>query len=251
MTLFEQAGPPGEAPPAPLAERLRPTSLAEVSGQEHLTGPDGALTRLLQAPTLGSMIFWGPPGSGKTTVARLIGAHALGRLRPGFGDPFRCRRAQEDLRRCEGPPRAGTGHAPVRGRDPPLQPGAAGFLPAGDGGRRGHADRRHHRKPVVRTERRASLESPRARLPGAHARGAGGSRRPRRAAPRQVPAGRRRGARGADRHGGRRRPRGADARRGSLARRPARTRPSTPVASSTWCSGARRSTTRGRTATTT
>ena len=74
MSLFDDARPTGEPPPPPLAERLRPTMLAEVSGQEHLTGPDGALTRLLQAPTLGSMIFWGPPGSGKTTVARLIGA---------------------------------------------------------------------------------------------------------------------------------------------------------------------------------
>ena len=74
MNLFDDREPEGEPPPAPLAERLRPRTLAEVSGQEHLTGPDGALTRLLKSPTLGSMIFWGPPGSGKTTVARLIGA---------------------------------------------------------------------------------------------------------------------------------------------------------------------------------
>jgi putative ATPase len=74
MSLLDDAGPKAEPPPAPLAERLRPTTLAEVSGQEHLTGPDGALTRLMAAPSLGSMIFWGPPGSGKTTVARLIGA---------------------------------------------------------------------------------------------------------------------------------------------------------------------------------
>ena len=74
MTLLDGLDPRPEPPPAPLAERLRPMSIAEVSGQEHLTGPDGALTRLLAAPSLGSMIFWGPPGSGKTTVARLIGA---------------------------------------------------------------------------------------------------------------------------------------------------------------------------------
>src|SRR6202167_1715987 len=74
MSLLDGLSPKAEPPPAPLAERLRPMTLAEVSGQEHLTGPNGALTRLLAAPSLGSMICWGPPGSGKTTVARLIGA---------------------------------------------------------------------------------------------------------------------------------------------------------------------------------
>src|SRR5271168_2880446 len=74
MSLLDDAGPKAEPPLSPLAERLRPMTLAEVSGQEYLTGPDGALTRLIAAPSLGSMIFWGPPGSGKTTVARLIGA---------------------------------------------------------------------------------------------------------------------------------------------------------------------------------
>jgi putative ATPase len=57
---------------APLADRLRPRTLAEVVGQEHLTGPEGAIGRMVAAGKLASMILWGPPGTGKTSIARLL-----------------------------------------------------------------------------------------------------------------------------------------------------------------------------------
>ncbi|MEJ0092017.1 MAG: replication-associated recombination protein A [Methylocella sp.] len=69
--LFAAAGLEKEAP-HPLADRLRPKTLAEVVGQDHLVGPEGALTRRIASGSLGSLIFWGPPGTGKTTVARLL-----------------------------------------------------------------------------------------------------------------------------------------------------------------------------------
>ncbi len=69
--LFEAAGLE-KAAPRPLADRLRPERLADVVGQDHLLGADGALSRMLATGSLGSLIFWGPPGTGKTTVARLL-----------------------------------------------------------------------------------------------------------------------------------------------------------------------------------
>src|SRR3954467_6269844 len=78
--LFASDPPPPSAAPAenaPLADRLRPTRLDEVVGQDHLTGPEGAIGRMVAAGKLASMILWGPPGTGKTTIARLL-ADAVG-----------------------------------------------------------------------------------------------------------------------------------------------------------------------------
>jgi putative ATPase len=69
--------PNGISANSPLADRIRPQSLAEVVGQEHLTGPDGAIGRMVDAGRLSSMILWGPPGTGKTSIARLL-ADAVG-----------------------------------------------------------------------------------------------------------------------------------------------------------------------------
>ncbi|MBO6719897.1 MAG: replication-associated recombination protein A [Rhizobiaceae bacterium] len=70
--LFGDPAPERAEKGRPLADRLRPTKLSDVVGQEHLTGPDGALTRMIASGSLGSLVFWGPPGTGKTTVARLL-----------------------------------------------------------------------------------------------------------------------------------------------------------------------------------
>jgi putative ATPase len=64
--LFEAAAP------RPLADRLRPKRLEEVAGQDHLIGPQGPIGRMVAAGRLASMVLWGPPGSGKTTIARLL-----------------------------------------------------------------------------------------------------------------------------------------------------------------------------------
>jgi putative ATPase len=76
LELFDTSPP--QAPPstfAPLAERVRPKTLAEFVGQEHLLGVGGPLRILIESDQIPSMIFWGPPGSGKTTLARLIAHH--------------------------------------------------------------------------------------------------------------------------------------------------------------------------------
>ncbi len=72
--LFEAAGM-DQGPLRPLAERLRPSRLDQVIGQDHLLAENGAISRMLDSGRLASLVLWGPPGSGKTTIARLLAAH--------------------------------------------------------------------------------------------------------------------------------------------------------------------------------
>src|SRR3954465_10584006 len=67
---------PAAAGPRPLADRLRPRTLEEVVGQDHLLGPTGTLSGMLARGSLASLILWGPPGVGKTTIARLLAQRA-------------------------------------------------------------------------------------------------------------------------------------------------------------------------------
>lgn len=102
--LFESAGLE-EGAPRPLADRLRPQSISEVVGQGHLTDPEGTLGRMLNAGHLSSLILWGPPGTGKTTTARLLAEdidlyfEQISAVFSGVADLRKCFEAAKERRR--------------------------------------------------------------------------------------------------------------------------------------------------------
>jgi putative ATPase len=84
-SLFDaptNAAPVAVDPNAPLAERMRPRTLDEFIGQEHIVAPGKLLHRLIEEDKLTSLIFWGPPGTGKTTLARIIAHHTKSNFVP-------------------------------------------------------------------------------------------------------------------------------------------------------------------------
>ena len=82
MDLFDASGSEALRLRVPLAERLRPKTLSEVVGQDHLTGPDGPLRAAVEKGRIGAIVLWGPPGTGKTTLARVLAAEMEGKFVP-------------------------------------------------------------------------------------------------------------------------------------------------------------------------
>jgi len=149
--LFEAAGLTDDAP-RPLADRLRPETIEDVVGQDHLLSAEGPIGRMLAQGRLASLILWGPPGTGKTTIARLLAKRAKLDFERLYRNLLRCKGSSRRLRESRRPPGDRQGHAPFCRRDPSLQPRPAGRLPAVRRTRRCYPRRRYHRKPQLRTQ---------------------------------------------------------------------------------------------------
>ena len=171
--LFDDEPASADRSPArvPLAERMRPRSFDEIVGQQDVLGPGRPLREAIERDRLQSIILWGPPGTGKTTIARLVAERTKARFVSFSAVLAGIKDIKEVMAAAEArPPRARPAHDPLRRRDPPLQQGAAGRVPAARRGRIDRAHRRHHGEPVVRGERGAALALARVRAARARRR---------------------------------------------------------------------------------
>ena len=178
--LFSDAANERLPETAPLALRMRPQRLDDFVGQEQILGEQSALRLAIAEDRVGSSILYGPPGSGKTTLARVI-ANTTGAY---FEELSAVSATVSQVREVIAGARErlgahGAADDPLPRRDPPLQQGAAGRAPAG--GRRGSpdVDRRDDREPVLRGQLRAALPVADLRARAALGRGAGADRAPR------------------------------------------------------------------------
>ena len=152
----DRPAPQGAGPRPPLAVRMRPASLDEVVGQDHLLAPGARCAGSSRATAPSSVILYGPPGTGKTTLARLIpGAtgrafEQLSALNAGVKD---VRGVIEAARRRRPRPNR-PAHRAVHRRDPPVQPDPAGRPARRGGGPGRRSGRRDHREPVLLRRRR-------------------------------------------------------------------------------------------------
>ena len=158
LDLFPDRPGGRRAAQTPLADRMRPQTLEEFEGREALVGPRSLLGAAVESGVLPSLIFWGPPGSGKTTLARLL-AKASGADFVAFSAVTSgVKEVREVIERARVARRATRhGDPPLRRRDPPLQQGPAGRVSASRGRRHGCSGRRHDGKPLLRGEQRAPV----------------------------------------------------------------------------------------------
>ena len=170
--LFRARGAAEQASSAPLAARMRPRTLDEFVGQDHIVGPGRLLRRAIQADQLSSLIFYGPPGTGKTTLAQVI----AGTTRARFTALNAVLAGVKQLREAIAAAREARdlhGQRTILFIDEVHRWNKAqqdALLPSGRE-RHHRADRRHHREPLLRGDQAAGQPQPHLPAPGPGARG--------------------------------------------------------------------------------